>query len=124
MPGETEPARAERIALDQLCARRDVRPVDRSHQIRLRDTQLRQRAVQRHPAGVKHRAHRAVADQHLRAEAREQHTSRPRLVEQRCRAVIGWTPGAHLTRTVADAIAPTILEGLHCRHHCQTMYTR
>jgi hypothetical protein len=71
--GETEraelhPVGAERVGLDDVRAGAHVFPVHARHQIRLRDVQRVEALVDEDAAGVEHRAHRAVGDEHAIVE--------------------------------------------------------
>jgi hypothetical protein len=75
--GQPEPVRAEGVGLHNLGARADIRRMQVPDQGRARQVQFRQRAVQRYPGRVQHRAHRAIADHHLAGTKLLEH--RPRL---------------------------------------------
>ncbi len=62
MLGEPEPARTERIGLQDIDASADVTVVNGPHQGRVGEVQGRQGLVERVPSRVQHRPHRAVAD--------------------------------------------------------------
>ena len=57
---ELDPVRAERVRLDHVCARPDVRLMDVGDEIRLGQIQLVERTIQEHTPRVQHRAHRPV----------------------------------------------------------------
>ena len=59
------PAGPKGVGLDDVGAGGDVCAMDRADQVAVRNIQLGQRAVERHAARVQHRAHGAVAHQHL-----------------------------------------------------------
>ena len=60
---ELEAVGAEGVGLDQVGPRRDVLGVDRLHEPRVVQVEDVEARVERHPARVEHRAHRAVAEE-------------------------------------------------------------
>src|SRR5947208_3281099 len=60
---ELEAVGAKGVGLDQVGPRRDVLGVDRLHEPRVVQVEDVEARVERHPARVEHRAHRAVAEE-------------------------------------------------------------
>ena len=65
---ELEAVRAEGVRLDAVGARGDVVGVDRLDDLRLVQVEDVEAGVERHAAGIEHRAHRAVAEERPRVE--------------------------------------------------------
>src|SRR5262245_57031401 len=63
---------AEGVRLDDICARRQVLTMDVGHQIRLRQIQLVEAAVQEDPFAIEHCPHGAIADEHALIESLEE----------------------------------------------------
>ncbi len=70
--GQLEPVGAERVRLDDVGARAHVLRVHLGDQIRLREVQLVEAAVEEDALGVQHRPHRAVTDEHALFEGVEE----------------------------------------------------
>ena len=66
--GELEAVGAERVGLDDVGARVDVLAVHVGDEVRLREVQLVEAAIEEDAPRVEHRAHRAVADEHAPIE--------------------------------------------------------
>jgi len=64
--------RAEGVGLDDVRARLEVLLVDGADERRVGEVQLVEAAVHEHAAGVQHRAHGAVADDHAVLQALEE----------------------------------------------------
>ena len=67
--GQLEAVGPEGVGLDQVRAGLDVLGVDRLHDLGLVEVQHVEARVERHPAGIEHGAHRAVAEERALAEA-------------------------------------------------------
>src|SRR5438132_462875 len=65
---ELEAVRAEGVRLDAVGPRGDVVGVDRLDDLRLVQVEDVEAGVERHAAGIEHRAHRAVAEEQPRVE--------------------------------------------------------
>src|SRR5207237_1272368 len=65
---ELEAVRAEGVRLDAVGPRGDVVGVDRLDDLRLVQVEDVEAGVERHAAGIEHRAHRAVAEERPRVE--------------------------------------------------------